>query len=570
MHTDKYILHIKDIHIIISDMQNNKSAPYLEIQTDRKNPVGVIRSSSYVNGVCKKIQHGRIKGLSLNTLKLLRLSFREKTIAIDDPQSFKILESKEYGASFAALSMIKDIGLDQAIYSKPSVKWVQNTMAMIAGRLVYQGSKLSLANQYENSSLWEQVGITDRPNVRDDCYFALDELLSRQDLIQRKLAKKHLSDGHLVLYDITSSYLEGEYKDSELVKYGYNRDKKKGHEQIVIGLLCSKDGCPVAVEIYPGNTKDETTVIDQVRKIKDKYGIKKVIFVGDRGMVTKTNIEKLKDEKDLFTISALTRPEIVNLLDRKVIQTSLFDDKKIHEVIDPDNLSKRYCLCRNPFSADRDRVTHERLLELTQEALTKIQEYKRKSTIELLGARIGKVLEKYKMGKYISWGIEADKENISSLNHKIIWELKEDKIKEAQSLYGCYIISTDVKEEELSTNEVVASYKKLELVEQAFRNLKTVQLEMRPIYHKRDDRIKAHIFLCMLAYYVQWHMQSRLKPLFDNDKKGENRRWTFANVVETLKQITRNKTSSQGIEFYQNSTPTKSQQKILDYLAVKI
>lgn len=566
-------------------MSKKKEKIHLEIQTSAVKPVGIIRSSYWKDGKTMHKQHGRIRDKSLDELKMLQLAFRGKVVNKDSSEAFKILQSKEYGATATAIAMIKDLELDKTIYSKPSnKKWAQNIVAMIAGRLVYQGSKLSLVNQYDNSSLWEQVGVLGRPNVRDDCYFALDELLSRQNNIQKKLAKKHLADGHLVLYDITSSYLEGEYKDSDIVKFGYNRDGKKGHEQIVIGLLCSKEGCPVAVEIYPANTKDESTVMDQVKKIKDKYGIKKVIFVGDRGIVTKSNIEKLKDEKDLFTISALTRPQIVNLLDRKVIQTSLFDDQKIHEVVDPDNQDKRYCLCKNPLAADQDKITHERLLELTQQELQKIQEYKQKSTIEKLGSRIGKVLDKYKMGKYISWRIEADnnnennkekkeedsKESEKSLNHKVIWELKEDKIKEAQALMGCYIISTDVSEEELKTNDVVASYKKLELVETAFRNLKTVQLEMRPIYHKTDKRIKAHIFLCMLAYYVQWHMQIRLKPLFKNDKKGENRRWTFANVIETLKQITRNKTSSQGVEFYQNSTPTESQQKIIDCLEINI
>lgn len=409
-------------------------------------------------------------------------------------------------------------------------------------------------------------------------YKALDELMTRQNAIQKKLAKKHLSNGHLVLYDITSSYLEGEYKNSELVKYGYNRDNKKGHEQIVIGLLCSENGCPIGVEVYPGNTKDETTVIDKIKEIKEKYDVKKVIFVGDRGMVTKSNIEKLKDEKDLATISALTRNEIFTLLKNNIIQPSLFDEREIHQIIDPDNPNKRYCLCKNPFSAKDSKNTREKLIDLTIEGLTKIQNYKRSSRIATLGSRIGKILQKYKMEKYINWEIEDANNNNEknanikkSLNHKISFSINKDTIKKAELLDGCYIISSNnISKEEMGKNEIVTSYKKLELVETAFRNLKTTSIEVRPIYHKKDKRIKAHVFLCMLSYLVQWHMQQRLKPLFDNDGLGKNRKWSFAIIIETLKQITRNKTSSNGIEFYQNSILTKNQKKIIDYLKIKI
>jgi len=228
-------------------MRNKKDKIHLEIQTNRKNPVGILRSSYYDNGKILHRQYGRIKGKTLEELKLLRLSFQGKVVDVNSSDSFKILESKEYGASASILSMIKDLGLDKDIHSK-SQPWVKNAIAMIAGRIIYQGSKLSLTNEYENTSLWNLVGIDCKPSV-DESYKALDKLLSRQNTIQKKLAKKHLKDGHLVLYDITSSYLEGEYKNSELVKYGYNRDGKKGHEQIVIGLLCSKEGCPIGVEV---------------------------------------------------------------------------------------------------------------------------------------------------------------------------------------------------------------------------------------------------------------------------------------------------------------------------------
>jgi transposase len=355
-----------------------------------------------------------------------------------------------------------------------------------------------------------------------------------------------------------------------LVEFGYNRDGKKNHEQIVIGLICNKEGCPVAIEVYPGNTKDETTVVNKINQIKEKYNIKQLIFVGDRGMVTKSNLEKLKTKKDLLTISALTRPEIFTLLNHNIINPSLFDEREIHEVIDPNNPSKRYCLCKNPFQAKKDQETRQRLIKITSDNLTKIQNYQRSTTTPILGARIGKIMAKYKMTKYISWNIIPDLSKDNSKNHKISFEIDQEAINRAEILDGCYIISTNVNQEVMATNEVVASYKKLQLVEQAFRNLKTVQLELRPIFHKKDDRIRAHVFLCMLAYHVQWHMNKKLHKLFKEDKKGKDRHWTFNNVIATLKQITWNKTQAQGIVFYRNSELTENQKKIIDYLGIKL
>lgn len=544
-----------------------KTNLHLEIQYPKTNPVGILRNSYRQGGKIKHDQFGRIKGKTLQELKMLQLAFKNKVVADDDPNAFQIAQSKEYGASAAILKLAKNLGLER-ILSYKKEWWVNSGLAMVVGRLVYAGSKLALSHQSENSSLWDLVNIG-QVDVDKHCYKALDELLANQNSIQKKLAKKHLQDGHLVLYDITSSYLEGEYKNSELVKFGYNRDGKKGHEQVVIGLLCSKEGCPVAIEVYPGNTKDETTVIDKIKEIKNKYNIKKVIFVGDRGMVTKSNIEKLSSQKDIFTISALTHKQIFDLLKNNTIQPSLFDEDKIHEVIDPENPSKRYCLCKNPLSAQKDKTTRERLLALTEESLKKISDYKQKTTVAILGSRIGRILNKYKMGKFIEWDIHPDQE-LKSINHKVTFKIDYQAISKAESLDGCYIISSDVPTNEMNSNEIVASYKKLELVETAFRNLKTVSLEIRPIYHKTDKRIKAHIFLCMLAYYIQWHMTQKLKPLFTGDGNGKKRKWTFTNVIQTLKQITKNNISLHKVNFTKISNPTYEQQQILNLLEIKL
>jgi len=550
-------------------MRTTHGSLHLEIQTSRKSPVGILRTSFRQDGRMKHTQHGRITGCSLAQLHILQLAFRERVSPADDPHAFNILSSREYGASFAIMAVARQIGLHKALYSRPQ-PWVNSLLAMIVGRLVNAGSKLSLCHHHPNTCLWEIAGIDGSPDVDKHCYAPMDKLLQRQPSIQKNLAQRHLNDGHLVLYDITSVYFEGEYKASEIVKFGYNRDRKKGREQVVVGLICNEKGCPVGVEVYSGNTKDETTVIDKVHQIKHDYGIEKIIFVGDRGMVTQTTVAALKDEADLHTVGALTHGEMRKLLDEKVVQLDLFDEQNIHEVSDPEVPDRRYCLCRNPATAARESHTRQRLLDLTTTGLEKIAAYKRRTTVEILGARVGKLLAKYKVGKFIQWSIEADATEGKSQQHRLIWSIDEDRVAQEKKMDGCYIITTDVSRAQMDTLAVVKAYKSLTFVERAFRNLKTVQLEIRPVYHKNDDRIRSHVFLCMLSYYIQWHMEQRLAPLFEKDGEGADRRWTFQGVIDCLKQITQNTVSVKGTEFFQNSTPTTEQQEILDLLAVKM
>jgi hypothetical protein len=548
-------------------MQTAHGNLHLEIQTSRKSPVGIVRTTFREDGKMRHTQHGRITGCSLEQLKLLQLAFRERVVPVDDPQAFRMLDSREHGASYAVLAIAKQVGLHRVLYSRPQ-PWVNSALAMIVGRLVYAGSKLALCNHQPNTCLWELCGIAEPPDVDVHCYAPMDQLLQRQTAIQRRLARRHLNAGHLVLYDITSVYFEGDYQDSELVTFGYNRDGKQGHEQVVVGLICTAQGCPVGVEVYAGNTKDDTTVIDKVHEIKADYGIEKVVFVGDRGMLTHSKIEALKDEQDLQTISALTHGEMMALLKRKVIALDLFDERSIHEITDPTEPTRRYCLCRNPQTAQRETKTRERLLTLTTEALAGIAAYKRATTVATLGARVGKVLAKYKMGKFIQWSIDADPDRATSSAHRLRWSIDADKVAREQSFDGCYIITSDVEQDAMNTAEVVHAYKSLTFVERAFRNLKTVQLEIRPVYHKTDERIRSHVFLCMLAYYLQWHMEQRLAPLFAADGQGPERRWTFRGVIDCLAQITRNRVTVNGAEFYQNSTPTPEQNEILGLLQV--
>jgi transposase len=534
-------------------MTRKSNSYHLDIQIHRKNPYGLLRSSYREDGKVKKETICRFTGLSLEQLRAMQAAIQGKTVMKED---FNIIASREYGASFACVEMMKALDLDKAIYSRTSEEWVRCSLAMVAGRVVYAGSKLSLSHCGAYSTLWETCGVGGEIDVNVHCYAAMDKLLERQEAIQKALAKRHLQGGILILYDITSSYMEGEYEDSDLVRFGYNRDGKRGHEQIVISLLCSKEGCPVAVEVLPGNTKDETTFLDKIGDLREKYGVDKVVIAGDRGMVKKVNYEQL-DHDTAKVISALTHGAVKSLCDKGTIQISMFDEKNIVEVIDGDMC---YCLCKSPDMATKEGNTRESLLKKTVDELDKIIASTKKSkyTKEM---RIGKVIGKYKMGKFITFAGEGD---------DVKYVLDERKIAQESRLDGCYVIYTNVSPEDMMAVEAVESYKSLARVEQAFRSMKTVQLELRPVYHKKDDWIRCHVFICMLAYYVMWHMKQRLQPLFETDGKGKNRKYTFDSVIERLKHITKNTVDFCNAQSEIVSVPTDEQQQILGLLRVSI
>lgn len=534
------------------------SAPriHLEIQSRGDRHYGIFRSTYRVGAKVRHTTHGRVAGIALPQLRLMQAALRDDVTPRGSAEALKILSSREHGASAALFQLARDIGLDRLLYSR-SEPWVKSALAMIIGRLIYSGSKLSLSQLKPRSTLWEVCGIERVLDVDTHCYEPMDRLLERQEAIQRTLAGKHLKGGQLVLYDLTSSYFEGEYADSDLVTFGYNRDGKKGHEQVVIGLLCNAEGCPIGTEVFRGNTKDSTTALAQVRKLRDDYGLDQMIWVGDRGTITQANAALINSTEALHSISALTHPEIVKLLDRKVLQAELFDDKNIVEVLDPEDPTKRYCLCRNPVTTQRESKTRRRLLDCTRAGLEKIAQSPRREKDEVIGARVGKLLARYKMGKFVTWSVREK---------KLQWSFDEAAIAAEQVFDGCYVIRADVPKALMAATELVLTYKSLSLVEQAFRNLKTVSLEMRPVYHKTDDRIRSHIFICVLAYYLQWHLTQRLKPLFEGDGQGKHRQWTIQNVLETLKGIRRERVKINALEIELTTQPDSDQQRILDLL----
>lgn len=524
--------------------------------------MGVIRST-YWDSQDKKIKHrnyGRIKGKTLAQLKNIQAAMRQETF---NSEPVEIISSCEFGATAAVRILIEELGLSKAMYSRKE-QWVEDVIAMIAGKLTYQSSKLGLCNLHEVSSLWKQAGVMTRPDVEKHCYEPMDRLLERQRSIQKALFEQS-AETSVILYDITSTYFEGQYEESDLVHFGYNRDGKKGKKQVVVGLVCNKEGCPLAVEIFPGNTKDETTVSQKIEELQKVYGIKKVLFVGDKGMLTSALLDDYDKSDSIDTITSLTHHQIQELLSKEVLELELFDQQNIHEVRDPDNPQVRYCVCYNPVREQDNQFTRERLIELTETRLNEIANYKRKTTVEVLGSRVGKALQKYKMGRFIKWEIAAG-ESKSSTEHQLNWSWDRDKLAATAGIDGYFVIRST--QEDMSKEDVVNTYKSLSHVEQAFRNLKHASIEVRPIWHRKDERIRSHIFLCMLAYHVQWHMMRRLKPLLDNDGKHAKRQWSLESIIETLKALTVNTVKQAGTEYQILASPTESQSKILNLLGI--
>jgi transposase len=356
----------------------------------------------------------------------------------------------------------------------------------------------------------------------DACYAAMDWLLERQDAIESALAKRHLAEGALVLYDVTSTYFEGRH--CPLAKLGHSRDGKRENLQIVVGLITDAEGCPVAVEVFPGNTGDPTTVGPQIKKLRERFALKRIVIVGDRGMITDARIrEELREVEGLDWITCLRAPAVAKLLERGSFQLSLFDKRDMAEIVDPKFPGERLVVCKNPLLAAERARKRQELLEATERELRRVLEATTRPRRPLrgqdkIGLRVGKVLGRFKMGKHFKLTIK---------NASFRWTRDQAAITAEAALDGIYVVRTTVLAEKLSTADVVRSYKSLAYVERAFRSLKTAELHIRPIHHRKEERVRAHVLLCMLAYYVEWHMRRALAPiLFDDDDReaGEARR----------------------------------------------
>jgi transposase len=369
---------------------------------------------------------------------------------------------------------------------------------------------LAATRLWETTTLAEELGVGDTDV--DELYAALDWLLTRQKRIENKLAKRHLTEGTRVLYDVSSSSYFGH--TCLLARLGHNRDGRRDLPCIVYGVLTDVQGRPLAVEVYPGNTGDPTTVPDQVEKLRGRFGLKRVVLVGDRGMLTQAQINALRQRPGLGWLSALRPEAIRKLIEKGCLERSLFDERSLAEIASPDFPGERLVACFNPLLEERRRRKRESLLAATEKQFARIaaevaRRRKKPLTKAEIGVKTGKVLNKYKVGKHFALTIE---------DGRFSWQRKQEEIEEEAALDGIYVIRSSEPAEDLSADDAVRTYKRLADVEQAFRTLKGLEVLVRPIHHRVGDRVRAHLFVCLLAYYVQWHLKRAWAPLLFADE----------------------------------------------------
>lgn len=476
---------------------------------------GVTYTSYYLRRTFRqdgKVKHetlGNLSDLPAPLIDLISRSLKGETF-VPAADAFKILRSLPHGHVEAVLTMIRTLGLEGLIASEPSRRR-DLVVAMIAERLLFPSSKLANTRHWHDTTLAEELDVADA--TEDQLYDAMDWLLERQSAIEKKLAKRHLSDGALVLYDVTSSYYEG--RTCPLARFGHDRDGKTGLPIIVYGALTDADGRPVAVTVYPGNTGDPKTVPDQVEALTARFGLSRVVLVGDRGMLTQTQIDVLKKHPGLGWISALRSGAIRRLLaDGHLIRQDL-EAERLAEITSPDFPGERLVACYNPQLAEQRRQKRQDLLAATQAELVALAASVAKSadrpeTAAEIGVRAGKIINHYKMAKHFTLTIR---------DGHLGWVRKDDAITNEEMLDGIYVIRTSEPTERLTAADGVRSYKRLALVEQAFRCLKGIDLLVRPIHHRTADRVRAHILLCLLAYYVEWHLRGAWEPLWFEDEE---------------------------------------------------
>ena len=490
---------------------------YVESVPNRGSPPAILLRESYRDG--DKIKKRTLLNLSdwpQERVAGLRMLLKGGTVLPKDQDAITILRSLPHGHVAAALGTARKIGLDRLL-GPDGNRCRDLVLALAVNRILDPGSKLAAARalspETASSSLGEQLalGVVDE----DELYSALDWLAVRQPAIEATLAKRHLTGGTLVLYDVSSSYLEG--RCCPLAQFGYSRDGKRGKRQIVYGLLCAADGCPVAIEVFVGSTADPATLTSQVTKLKERFALDHVVLVGDRGMITQARIGNDLKAAGLDWITALRAPAIKALREAGALQMSLFDQRDMAAITAPEFPGERLIVCRNQALAAERTRKREDLLAATERDLARIAAAVARKRQPLrgraeIGLEVGAVLDKHKMAKHFVLDITDTSFGFSR---------KIEQITEEAALDGIYVVRTSLPAAALDDAGTVRSYKSLSLVERAFRCLKTVNLQIRPVYHWLAERVRAHVFLCMLAYYLEWHMRQRLAPMLYDDADKE-------------------------------------------------
>ncbi len=522
---------------------------YIESVPNRNSPPAVLLRESFRDaGKVKKRTLANLSKWPPTLIEGLRVLLKGGAAVSRLDDAFDIVRSKPHGHVAAVLGTLRKLRLERTIVGADSPER-RCVLAMIVARVLEPGSKLatarSLAADAARDSLADTLGLQDCDE--DDLYAAMDRLLKRQDAIERRLAKRHLTDGALVLYDLTSVWLEGRH--CPLGRRGYSRDGKRGKLQIEFGLLCDAEGRPVAVEVFDGNTADAATVGAQIDKLRHRFGFSRVVLVGDRGMLTEARIREEVRPSGLDWISALRGPAVRSLVESGAVQLSLFDETDLVEIRSDAYPGERLMVCRNPLLAEERARKREELLRATEALLDPIvaaarREQRRLQGADKIGVRVGKVVGKYKMAKHFELDIEED---------AFGYRRKAESIAAEAALDGLYVVRTSLPASELDAAGAVRAYKRLSAVERAFRSLKTVDLKVRPVFHRTADRVRSHVLLCMLAYYVEWHMRQRLKPLLFDDHDPTAAEAARASIVapaqvsEAAKEKARGKRTADGL-----------------------
>jgi hypothetical protein len=562
---------------------------YVATVPNRDSPPAILLREGYREG--GKVKTRTLANLShwpAEQVEAMRAVLRGQKLVPAEGR-FECLRSWHHGHVQAVLQAMRRLGLESLIGSRPAPQR-DRVLAMVAARILEPESKLATTRSWHTSTLPAELGVADADE--DDLYAAMDWLLERQERIERKLAARHLHEGGLVLYDLSSSYFEG--TRCPLAALGHSRDGRKGTLQVNYGLLTDARGCPVAVSVFPGNTADSTTLVPQVQQLRERFALASVVVVGDRGMIGQKQIDALAQQEGVDWITALKTGAIRKLIDGDRLQLGLFDERNLFEFRAPEFPEERLMACRNPDLQALRGHKRRALLEATERELEKVRSSVvagRLRGADRIGVRVGRVVNRYKVAKHFVLDIGED---------RFAFHIDVNRVAAEAALDGVYVIRTRVPRERLDASEAVRSYKQLAQVERAFRSFKTIDLKVRPIYHHLEARVRAHIFLCMLAYYVEWHMREAWRPLTfaDEDLQAKKTRdpvaaaprsesalhkvhtqqlddgspaHSFRTLLERLRAIVRNlcrlATDPDAPTFELVTTPDPTQQRALDLLS---
>ena len=494
-------------------MEKKLSGLYVaHIKREYKNKVyeSHLLRRSYRDG--KKVKQKTIANISPlpETLREIISKSLKGEMFLPATQAIEIFRSRSHGHVAAVKKMFEDLDMDSLISPVPS-RERDLVKAIIISRIIKPQTKLATTRSWHDTTLPELLGIEDADE--DELYEAMDWLEKKQHLIEAKLSERHLKKSSLCLYDVSSSYYEGSC--CTLASYGYNRDRKKGKCQIVYGLIVDSDGRPVSVQVYEGSKSDTKTVDDQIKKLKEQFGLEHFVFAGDRAMITQARVERLKSLGGIDWISALRNSSIKKLVESGDLQLSLFDERDLAEITSADYPNERLIVCKNPYLAQERAQKRDMLLSKTEEALSQLARRVAAGRLKeeaKIGQALGKVANKYKVSKHFKFSVARERFSYSR---------SKENIEREASLDGIYVIRTSVPQNKLSSEDVLSSYKRLSLAERAFRTLKGMDLKIRPIHHRIEQRVRAHIFICMLSYYLEWHLRDAWEGLlFDDEHPG--------------------------------------------------